>query len=177
MKKDLLISSIFTSTDEGIEQYLPWWVRQTQEEPHMLPVTAESLRKELLIALVLHDDTGPVGAAAIVHARNKENTEIFFEGRKVVELGSNIIDPSMRNQGLGKDLVVQRLAICKERDWFPVSVTTNPAVHAIFRKLNAKPMDLDPRYNQLRSQLCLCSHSNSECKTCPLQQNGGWVFE
>jgi predicted GNAT family N-acyltransferase len=130
---------------QRIREHLQWWTDQTKREKHMLKVTPESLERELLVAVLVFSDTNIVGAAAIVHARNKSNKEIYHDGKKTVELGSNIITATARNQGLGQLLIKTRLEVCAQRNWFPVSVTTNPIIQEIFRKMSASPMDKHPQ--------------------------------
>ena len=183
MKTPIIINSSIitidnTEGDRNLLQYLPWWVKNINQEKHMLSVTEESLRKELLIAVIAFSENREVIAiAGIVNGRNKEEKEMTFNDKKVVEIGSNFVTPSFRNQGIGSKLVSERLQICKEKNWFPVSITTNPAMIRIFSKLNARSMEDDQQYYCLRRELCICHHFSSDCNVCPLQKNGGWVFE
>lgn len=166
--------------DRRLEYYLPWWAEHTQKEKHMLSVTPESLKKELLVAtIILSENDEIIGAAGIVGGRNKKNREIIHRDRKVVELGSNVVDLDFRGNGLGKELILKRIEICKINNWFPVSVTTNPLVHKIFESINAVPMDDLEEYVLLRKQLCLFGASCKEkiCNSCPLNKKGGWIFE
>ncbi len=160
-----------------LKPYLLWWVERTNNEKHMLPTTEESLLNELqAAAIVLTDDGNIIGAAGLVDARGKEKSVIYHEGQKVVELGSNIIHPDFRNKGLGTALVKKRLELSKSKEWFPVSVSSNPIMHKIFEKINAIPMDDKPNLATLRHQLCLCHTVTSDCNLCPLKQRGGWIF-
>ena len=164
--------------DRRLSQYLSWWVKNINQEKHMLSVTEESLKKELLAAAIAFSENEEVIAiSGIVNGRNKEEKEMIFDNKKVVEIGSNFVSPPFRNRGIGSKLVLERLQVCKEKNWFPVSITTNPVMLRIFHKLNAKSMESDPQYDCLRQELCICHHFSSDCRVCPLQKNGGWVFE
>jgi GNAT superfamily N-acetyltransferase len=165
-------------TESISEKLWSWWAAGTKKEPHMLTMTEADLQKAHASIFVLGDDSEPVAAAAIFPARNKEEKEIYFNDKLVVELGSNYIAPEFRNNGLGKDLVIRRVQVAYENGWLPVSVTTNPAMHKIFRDLGAEVMDNNPIYRELRHQLCLCKEENNDdCKLCPLKPSGGWLLK
>jgi len=176
--KNIEIVSIDDKNDRKLYEYLPWWVESINKEKKMLQTTEESLLSELLVAtFAVSSETGDVVAAAgIVNARNKHNTEIVWNNKKVIEIGSNFVSPDFRNQGIGRRLVERRLELCKERGWIPVSVTTNPAMLRIFSKFNAVPMDGIEEYKKLREDLCLCAVVSCDCSFCPLHPQAGWIF-
>ncbi len=164
------------SDDRRRREHLIWWAQQTQSEKHMVDETHDSLAEKLIEAFLVLSNEKIVAASGIFPARTKEQKDVFFEEKRVVELGSNVVSHEWRNHGIAKILVQKRLEASILNNWFPVSVTTNPSMQNILRKCGGVPMDEDSRFRELRSILCICHSYNPECTACPLQMNGGWVF-
>ena len=162
--------------DEEILSLLEWWAEMTSKEKHMVTETPESLEKNVLASVFAFVDGKVIGASGIFYARTKKNEKLHHDGMPVVELGSNIIDSLYRRNGIGQTLINKRLDICKNERWFPVSISSNPAIHEIFRKLNATPMDNHVLFEKMRDPLCICEEVNDSCNFCPKKEKTGWVF-
>lgn len=169
--QDQILHNDFTNS------HLKWWAENTQGEKHMCSETVESLQDGLLGAIIALEEDSVVAAAGIFNARTKEREPIFFEEQLVVELGSNYVTPDYRSKGLGRVLLEKRIEFSQQNGWFPISVTTNPAMQSIFMKKGFISMDKDPLFSDLQKQLCLCPSVNPDCKLCPLAKNGGWVLK
>lgn len=165
------------SQNPEIENYLGWWITATHKEPHMVSLD-ENFRQDLLHGVIAIEHGRPIGAAAIVPARTILQESITLGPQVVVELGSNFVEPDFRRQGLAKIFVEERVKIARERNWFPVSVTTNPAVQGLFRKIGGKPIDEEEleEFNLLTKKLCMCQGGPHKCNFCPFAKNAAWYF-
>ncbi len=158
-----------------LSTFLPWWREATNREPHLVPLDA-SFEQNLLFAIIATNSTPePIGAAAIMEARTKDNVGIIFQDKKVVELGSNFVENSHRGNGLAKTFLLKRLELCLKNDWFPVSVTTNLIVKHMFESIGAQVMS-DPSYKELVHMLCMCKNGPKACNFCPYEDKAAWYF-
>lgn len=156
------------------DEIFQWWTKQMRAEKHMVAETPESLKASLLIALVAHEGETIIAAAGIFPARTKMKSEIEFDGKTVVELGSNFVAPARRGEGIGKSLFKTRVLMSRERGWIPVSVSSNPVMREIFRSLGGVCMDGDVMMSTLKAQLCMCEAGNASCNFCPLSPGNAW---
>lgn len=161
----------------GLEKkkLLSWWSDGTRTEKHTITMTPESLESDLLGSIIVYIDNEIAGAAGIFSARNKEGIDIYHNDQLVVELGSNFISKKFRGRGLGRELLNRRIALSRRRRWFPVSVTTNPAMQHIFKKIGAFSMD-NKKMNSIRNALCLCIGATHDTSSCPLERDACWFF-
>jgi predicted acetyltransferase len=155
---------------------LSWWSHGTQVEKHMLNETPKSLKDSLLEGFIAYQNNKLVGAAGIFLARTKSGEKIYHNKKLVVELGSNYIKPSSRNNGVGNKLLISRIAFSKSKNWQAVSVTTNSQMQHIFKKIKATPMDNIAELEDLREKLCICKEVCSSCMSCPLQKEAAWLL-
>jgi N-acetylglutamate synthase-like GNAT family acetyltransferase len=155
---------------------LEWWGSETTKEPHMITESPENLEANLIEGVIVYKNNKIIAASGIFPARTKSHQEIYHNNFFVVELGSNYVDPNDREKGIGKQLLVMRLKICSKNKWFPVSVTTNKTMQHIFKTNGGIDMDNKPIFEKIRKDLCICKIISPECKACPLQEKGGWVF-
>ncbi|MCD8494518.1 MAG: GNAT family N-acetyltransferase [Candidatus Pacebacteria bacterium] len=180
MKTSYIFKLLSSLDDNERSRVLSFWAAGTECEEHMITETPASLQENLLEGFIAYTENGDlVGCAGIFPARTKYSVKIIFASKDVVELGSNYIEPAHRNRGLGKQLLIQRIAYCRQRNYFIVSVTLNPAMQHIFcsSSAGAHSMDNQPEYyQQLKQDLCVCREVSDACRSCPLQKNGGWVF-
>ncbi len=167
----------FNNGNPELESYLSWWIAATQREPHMVSLD-ESFRVDLLHAVIAIEDGRPIGAAAIVPARTALHEPIQFGPKMVVELGSNFVEPDFRRNGLARAFVEERIRVSREYNWFPVSVTTNPAVQSLFRNIGGKPIDEEDllEFQDLKKKLCMCQNGPGQCNFCPFTKNAAWYF-
>ena len=170
---------IYTLLELGsdCERYFQRWAKGIEVEKHMVNETPEDLEKKSLeVVFAIRSDYEFIGASAIMPARTRNCGEIIHGNLQVVELGSNFIEPEFRNQGIGEKLLLRRLELSFKKKWFPVSVTTNPAMQHIFKKLGAVPMDDLAEFKKMRKELCICKQICESCLSCPLKENAGWFF-
>ncbi len=157
---------------------LLWWSEKTEQEKHMLTLSMEEIKSTLLMATFAFDEGYLIGAAGIFLPRTWNQSEPYFKGRKVVEIGTNFVLPEYRNQGIGTQLIEERLIFAKKQNWVPVSISSNEIVQKAFVRLGGSLMEDDPEhYADLIDQLCLrCTTKKDECSCCPLAANCAWIF-
>lgn len=158
------------------QKLLKWWSSGTVKEPHMITESPENLEDNLLEGVIVYENNKIIAASGIFPARTKSYKAIYHNNVLVVELGSNYVDPNYREKGIGGELLIMRLKICFKNNWFPVSVTTNKTMQHIFTNIGGSEMDDNPIFEKMRKDLCICKTINPDCKACPLQKKGGWVF-
>ncbi|MCD5390058.1 MAG: GNAT family N-acetyltransferase [Candidatus Pacebacteria bacterium] len=174
---NIIIKPIVVLNEKELIELFRFWSKGTQSEKHLLSETTSSLRKNILNAVAAYDKYEIVGAAGIFEARTKMKETILFNNKRVVELGSNYIQPEYRGKGLGTLLLKKRLEISLKKNWFTVSVTTNPAMQKIFTAIEGNPMDDLDAFKKLRAQLCLCTGSVHDINSCPFEKNAAWFFK
>lgn len=157
-------------------EHLEWWIKSTQQEPHMISLEKESFLQDLLIGIVLLEKEQPIAAAGILKVLDKEKKEIYLYQKKVVELGSNFVALEKRGQHIARLLINKRLEVCKNKNFFPVSVTTNPIIQKIFPQIGATNINGQIEFANLKRDLCICKNPKSDCKICPFQENACWYF-
>lgn len=165
--------------DTMIDNNLLWWSERTREESHMLTLSIEDIKSTLLMAVFAYnsEDNALIAAGGIFLPRTHNQSEPYFDNKKVVEIGTNFVLPKYRMQGIGKQLIDIRLNYAKSNNWVPVSISSNPVVQNIFTKINGILMENDEKYAELRELLCLKRCKNgSFCNACPLVPNCGWIF-
>lgn len=159
-----------------IDQTFTWWSKHISTEPHMVHESADGL-KHSLATVVAYDQQEIVAAAGIFPARTRSGESLFHGGKQVVELGSNVVLAEYRHQGIGTHLIRERLEIARTNDsWLPVSVTTNPTIHSLFRKLAGQPMRNDSDLDGIREALCFCPVISADCLVCSLHPEAAWYF-
>lgn len=162
----------------ALEHYFQWWAGKTIHEKHMFPKTAEELKREALIAVfVVMPECGVIAAAGIFPVKGKEVSAALFDGKRVVELGSNYISPEWRQQGIGTTLLIERIRLANENGWCPTSVTTNPVMRHVFREVGGIDMDSSACYSRLKDLLCVCSEMERiACRCCSFTKSAAWIF-
>lgn len=158
------------------KELISWWTFQMGREPHMLGESAERVIETIEYAYFFFDDNVPIAASGLFGARSKTKECLRFEGTRVVEVGSSVVEPTYRGRGLGKRVMKECVEKAWERELLPVGVSSNPIVHHIFESFGGLSMDDDQRYQELRQQLCLCEQVSPDCRLCPLAERGGWIF-
>ncbi|MDP3993042.1 MAG: GNAT family N-acetyltransferase [bacterium] len=169
---------LMLSPDELLasSQLLGWWTEMMNREPHMLGESPEAVLASLQAAYIVFDGFQPIASSGLFKARTKMGTQLHYADRQVIEMGSSVVEPAYRGQGIGKRIMKRCIQLAWQIDSYPVSVSTNPIVQHIFVGMGGVSMDNDHKLADLRSSLCLCEQFSSNCKLCPLSKRGGWVF-
>ncbi|MCC6448130.1 MAG: GNAT family N-acetyltransferase [Chitinophagaceae bacterium] len=162
-----------------INENLLWWSEKTKEEDHMLTLSIDEIKNTLLMAIFAfnEDDNQLIAAAGIFIPRTWNDSRPYFNTKMVVEIGTNFVLPVYRNQGIGAQLIEERLNYAKAKNWIPVSISSNEIVHKSFVKLNGSLMEDDPDCEELIKLLCLRCPNGESCKCCPIIPGCGWIFK
>lgn len=165
--------------DDLLNDNLVWWSEMTKQEKHMLTLTIDEIKDTLLMAVFAsNDDSKLIAAAGIFQPRTWSKSQPYYNGKKVVEIGTNYVLPEYRNQGIGTQLIEERLAFAKKQDWVAVSISSNQIVQKAFVNLNGSLMENDPECSDLIDLLCLrCKDNREDCSCCPIVPNCGWIFK
>ncbi len=170
-------------TKESITDHLITWsdaIRSNSQ--HMKPETPESLRNNLIFAVLAFHNGILVGAGGIMYPPEKK---LFYNKRKVVEFRSVYHDPNYKKCGIATGLVLRRLKFVKDKKFFPITLTQQPDMEPILRKTGWVLIEelfskkLVPIKNGLRA--CDC-HSNKRlpfvgdrCSVCPMRNRFIWI--
>lgn len=166
-----------------INKNLLWWSEKTRQEEHMLTLSIEEIKDTLLVAVFAFseekENENLIAAAGIFLPRTWNKSEPYFNGKRVVEIGTNFVLQEHRRQGIGTELIDARLKYAKEQNWVPVSISSNEIVQKALKKLGGSLMEEDESCSEIRDLLCLRSKCEGKqpCKCCPLVFGCGWIFK
>ncbi len=165
------------SVDIETHSLFRWWSEKTFTEKHMLPLSMDEMKETLLMAIFAFSDNGSqIAAAGIFLPRTGDKSEPRLKGRRVVELGTNFVDPEHRGHHIGSLLINERLRHSHEKNWLPVSISSNPVVQKAFRSVQGVLMEENDEYGELRELLCLRCEEKDDCKLCPRFSGCAWIF-
>lgn len=128
------------------------------------------LKNSLCIVFAL-DKGNFVGAASVISCLDNRTGEKMWDDktRLITELGSNYVIPEYRGSSIGRDFIMARLDYCNQKDYFPVSVTSNKVIQNHFEKVGGVLLKEYPQYKDLcpRIRTCNCPKGqlrhNKEC--------------
>jgi len=155
------------------DELLTKWSQATKAERHLIPETPDSLRDNLLAAVIAFWGDEAIGFAGLMAAHTRQGHGLWREDCQVIELGGAYIDPAHRGTGIWRRMVELRLDYARLQNWFVVCITGNPTVQQGLAKIGAEPIN-EPADQDLRQQLCLGCEPASSCEFCPLVDGNSW---
>jgi len=180
--KKVVRYEIFTSFDlnnSKLMDHLKWWSDKTFKESKMLEKSVDFLSKNLLYAIFAFDKNILIGAAGLIPSLNRHKEKMYCGDKFVVELASNYVDPYYRNQHVATNFVTKRLSFCKEKNFFPVSVTGSSQIQKIFTHVALLMKDFK-EYTDIFKEVRVCECNNIEklsCEICPVKEKAIWIFK
>lgn len=169
----------FSKEVAHITEILCWWSSKTKDEPNLVYRPIEYFQENLLCAVFAFRGRKIIGAAGMVHPRDKNGEVISFRGKQVIELISNYVTPAERQMDIATIMVQKRLVYVEEKNFLPIAVTSNVVMPLVFHKL-AKPVEEMPKeFMPIRSLVkdCHCNPlEKPDCKVCPLANKAIWLF-
>lgn len=167
---EFLFVTNFPDNDVMLNTWLDKWASTTQvlENIYLVPRTVEFFRENLACAVFAVRDGKLLGAAGLVYNKNADGNHIYFEGRKVVEL---ISDVEFETQKYYTAIFIEmRLSFVHNMDLFPIVVTMDRRMLPLLKKYFS-PVENIPRLMPLKLLVkdCNCTETNKpSCSTCPL---------
>lgn len=169
----------FDSNNSKLMGHLKWWSDKTFIESKMLEKSVDFLSKNLLYAIFAFDKNILIGAAGLIPSLNRHKEKMYCGDKFVVELASNYVDPYYRGQHIATIFVIKRLSFCKEKNFFPVSVTGSSQIQKIFIHVALLMKDFK-EYADIFKEVRVCECNDIEklsCEICPVKEKAIWIFK
>lgn len=160
----------FPIEDLKLNGWLEKWSAETQKEDQvdLVPRTVEFFRENLVCAVFAVRDGELLGAAGLVYNWDSKGNHIYFEGKKIIELVSNVVFETRKYYAT--IFVEMRLSFVRDMDLFPIVVTKNKNMLRLLINYFIPVEDI-PEYMPLKAIVKDCTCTDAEkpnCTTCPL---------